>query len=29
VKMKRLFSIAPKDKKGGEVTEVFLAEKQA
>jgi hypothetical protein len=27
--MKRLFSITPKDEKGGEVTEVFLAEKQA
>jgi hypothetical protein len=26
--MKHLFSIAPKDEKGGEVAEVFLAEKQ-
>jgi hypothetical protein len=29
VEMKRLFSIAPKDEKGGEVAGVFLAEKQA
>jgi hypothetical protein len=29
VEMKRLFSIAPKDEKGGEVAEVFLVEKQA
>jgi hypothetical protein len=29
VEMKRLFSIAPKDEKGGKVMEVFLAEKQA
>jgi hypothetical protein len=29
MEMKHLFSIAPKDEKGGEVAEVFLAEKQA
>jgi hypothetical protein len=29
VEMKRLFSIAPKDEKEGEVAEAFLAEKQA
>jgi hypothetical protein len=29
VEMKCLFSIAPTDEKGGEVMEVFLAEKQA
>jgi hypothetical protein len=29
VEMKRLFCIAPNDKKGGEVAKVFLAEKQA
>jgi hypothetical protein len=29
MEMKRLFSIAPKDEKQGEVAEVFLAEKQA
>jgi hypothetical protein len=28
VEMKHLFSFAPKDEKGGEVMEVFLAEKQ-
>jgi hypothetical protein len=29
VEMKHLFSIAPKDEKGGKVAKVFLAEKQA
>jgi hypothetical protein len=29
MEMKHLFSITPKDEKGGEVAEVFLAEKQA
>jgi hypothetical protein len=29
MEIKHLFSIAPKDEKGGEVAEVFLVEKQA
>jgi hypothetical protein len=29
MEIKRLFSITPKDKKGGKITEVFLTEKQA
>jgi hypothetical protein len=29
MEMKHLFSTAPKDEKGGEFAEVFLAEKQA